>query len=230
MKTTRIAGVLFPIALLAAQPASAQSTAQLKQENAQLRAQLQALQAQCQAPSTTGTSWQGQHLDARLDTLRVGNPSSRKIEITISMTLRNTGSGPMVLNYETNSLSVTDDNGYNYDLFNEAMKPGDSIKGIPAATRSRVDTSAVIMPGASRTVTFIAARSMRPGQTPGARFDINATFGQYEDLGQGRVRKVRDFPVAFTNVAASGRLTSSASPGSNAVNQAANALLRRLTK
>ena len=71
---------------------------------------------------------------------------------------------------------------------------------------------------------------MRPGQTPGTRFDINATFGQYEDLGQGRVRKVRDFPVAFTNVAASGRLTSSASPGSNAVNQAANALLRRLTK
>ena len=221
--------LFLPAVLAAASPVAAQSTAQLKQENAQLRAQLQALQAQCQAPSTTGTSWQGQHLDARLDTLRVGNPSSRKIEITISMTLRNTGSGPMVLNYETNSLSVTDDNGYNYDLFNEVIKPGDSIKGIPAATRSRVDTSAVIMPGASRTVTFIASRSMRPGQTPGARFDINATFGQYEDLGQGRVRKVRDFPVAFTNVAASGRLTSSTSPGSNAVDQAANAL-RRLTK
>ena len=117
------------------------------------------------------------------------------------MTLRNTGSEPMVLNYETNSLSVTDDNGYNYDIFND----GDQIKGIPTTKYSRVDTSAVIMPGASRTVTFIAARSMRPGQTPGARFDINATFGQYEDLGQGRIRKVRDFPVAFTNVGTSGR-------------------------
>ena len=41
---------------------------------------------------------------------------------------------------------------------------------------------------------------MRDGQTPGDSFDINTTFGAYQDEGQGRIRKLRTYPVAFTNV------------------------------
>ena len=44
---------------------------------------------------------------------------------------------------------------------------------------------------------------MKKGQTIGSGFDINATFVQLEDLGQGRIRTLRDFQVAFTSVSAS---------------------------
>ena len=136
----------------------------------------------------------------------------------------------MVLNYETNSLSVTDSNGYNYIMDYERVNPEKTIKGIPATKFARVDTSAVIMPGASRTVTFIADRKMNAGQTPGGRFDINATFGQYEDLGQGRIRKVRDYPVAFTNVTTSGRGLSSTSATDHASGNVGRAVDRTLNR
>ncbi len=230
MKTTH----LFLIASLAAAlPASAQTASQLKQENQQLKAELQALQARCETPTSPGTSWKGQALEARIDTLRVGIERASKVSVTIAMTLRNTGDAPMPLNYETNSLSVTDDNGYHYTMYYERVNPEKTIKGIPAATNTRADTSAVIMPGGVRTVTFITDRNTKNGQTPGTRFDVNATFGQYQDLGQGRIRKVRDYPVAFTNVSASGRgYSSGASTGraSDVVEQAANRLINRLTK
>ena len=222
--------LFLPAVLAASCPVAAQSTAQLKQENAQLRVQLQALQAQCQAPASTGMGWADGALAASIDAFRIGSPHPKRTEITVTVRLRNTGSVPIILNYQAGSWAATDSNGYQYETHLEHDTKYGTVKGIPVATYNRADTSSMIAPGASRTVTFNARRDMRNGQTPGDRFDINATFVQFEDLGQGRIRKVRDFPVAFTNVAASGRLTSSASPGSNAVNQAANALLRRLTK
>ncbi len=225
----RSSAMLLSLALAMSFPAAAQSTAQLKQENARLRAELQALQSRCEAPAATNAGWRNQSLEASIDSIRVGFERTNVL-VTVTMTLRNTGSEPMILNYETSSLSVTDDNGHPYTMPAERTDPEKYIKGIPATRNSKVDVSAVIVPGATRTVTFITHRFMKNGQTSGTRFDINATFGQYQDLGQGRVRKVRDYPVAFTNVGASGRLGSSTSPGSNALDQAANALLRRLTK
>ena len=205
MNTTFVASTLFSIALLSAPPAFAQSAAQLKQENAQLRAQLQALQAQCHAPASTGTGWSDGALDASIDAFRIGSPHPKRTEITITVRLRNTGSVPIILNYQAGSWAATDSNGYRYETHLEHDTKYGTVKGIPVATYNRADTSSMIAPGASRTVTFNARRDMRNGQTPGDRFDINATFVQFEDLGQGRIRKVRDFPVAFTNVGTSGR-------------------------
>ena len=52
-------------------------------------------------------------------------------------------------------------------------------------------------------MTFSTARVMRDGETPGRLFDLNASFIQIEDMGQGRIRKVRDYSVGFTNIRAS---------------------------
>lgn len=235
MKTKCIAKLLLSLALAACLPVSAQSTAQLKQENERLKAQLQALQAQgCTPAAPVGANWANGALDARLDAIRIGRLGSSSItEVTVTMTLRNSGTTPLILNYLATSLSVTDDHGYHYEMYAEKMNPTKTIKGIPTSVYNRGDTSSVLSPGASRTVTFIANRSMKNGQTPGDRFDINATFVQFEDLGQGRIRKVRDYPVAFTNVARSGSGISQGNNGNpvpQAVGQAVDRVLGRILK
>lgn len=210
-------------------PVQAQSTAQLKQENERLRAELQALQAQCTPSSgSSQVPWTQGEVEARLDTLRVSPPryDGGRADIVATLTLRNTGSTPLALNYLHDSWSATDNNGYRYSVSVAAP-----ISGIPEAYGDRADPSAVIMPGRSRTVTVPARRDMSTGQTPGNRYDLNITFVQVEDLGQGRVRKVRDFPVAFTNVPPStdGLPASLSSPGAKPVlERAAGKLLERL--
>lgn len=225
----------IPVALmlLISTPAFAQSVAQLKQENQRLKAELQALQSQCPPSTLVGMNWQGEVLQAKLDSVLVGWPKAGTVEVTITATIRNTGPSPMIVNYLSKSMSVVDDNGHRYNI-KQYSPETDSVKGIPIygqyGSRS-VDTTAIISAGGTRTITFVLGRRMDSGQAPGSRFDINATFVQFEDLGQGRIRKVRDFPVAFTNAAASTRGASSViNRETNTMDQAAERLLHRLTK
>jgi len=190
--------------------ASAQSVAQLKSENADPRAQLQAMQQRCENPlpgNQPGVSKAGQ-VQAHIASLRIGPATGfapGHIAVTVVMTLTNTGSSPLALNYEKRSYALTDNNGYQYNLHNEHLNEAakEDVKGIPIATPGYASTSQVLAPGQSNSVTFIAVRSMRNGQTPGTVFDVNASFGQYQDEGQGRIRKVNTYPVAFTNVSPS---------------------------
>ncbi|TXH65320.1 MAG: hypothetical protein E6Q81_02085 [Thermomonas sp.] len=192
--------LLLALALIIAMPASAENVAQLKQENTRLRAQVEMLQGQnCGSSMPAGTDWSGDGLTARIDTIRPGVNNHNDARITVTVTLRNTTTRPMALNYQSRSFNLVDDAGYQY----LTHMHGGTVTGIPTANSS-ADTTAIISPGGSRTVTFVAARSMNRGQTIGNRFDMNATFIQVEDLGQGKVRKVRDFQIAFTNMPASG--------------------------
>lgn len=82
-------------------------------------------------------------------------------------------------------------------------------------------------------MTFSTARVMRDGETPGGLFDLNASFIQIEDMGQGRIRKVRDYSVGFTNVPASGKgfsFNEARSPASQIVGQAGDRMMNRLMK
>ena len=201
MKTTLPTSLLLALAIGTSLPASAQSVSQLQQENAQLRAQIAALQAQgCAAPSTAESTWSDAQLSARVESIRVGTRSNDRntTEISVALTLTNTGNTPLPLNYEYGSFSLTDNRGYRYEL--SLSSESTHVKGIPVATSSRADARQPLMPGRSSTVTFLTSRKMRDGQTPGDSFDINTTFGAYQDEGQGRIRKLRTYPVAFTNV------------------------------
>lgn len=198
------------LALASSLPAYGQSVSQLQQDNARLRAQLESLQAQgCGIDTPADGGHLGNPLVGTIDAVRVGPATgyaTGHVAVTVVMTLRNTGNTPLALNYQKGSFSVTDDRGYQYELRHEhsSTRYSQDVKGIPMATSNRADTTSVIHPGGRRSVTFIGTRYMKDGQTPGHRFDINATFVALEDFGQGSVRKVRDFPVAFTNVRASG--------------------------
>lgn len=207
MKTNLLTTLLLATAIGSALPASAQNVSQLQQENAQLRAQLQALQQRCDSPlpdTQSGVSQAGK-VQAHIASLRVGAATgyaSGHIAVTVVMTLTNTGNSPMALNYEERSYALTDNNGYQYNLRNEhsGVYAKEGVKGIPIATPGRASTNQLLAPGQSNSVTFIAIRSMRDGQTPGTAFDVNASFGQYQDEGQGRIRKINTYPLAFTNV------------------------------
>ena len=117
--------------------------------------------------------------------------------VAVTLRIRNAGSTPLALNYNEDSLSVVDDLGYSYRLNHE---DSDYVKGISIATTSRAGTDDVLLPGQTTSVTFIPVRYMRDGETVGNRFDINATFGAYEDHGQGRVRRVRNYAAAFVGI------------------------------
>lgn len=190
---------LILVALTA--PANAQNLSQLKQENARLKAQIEILQAQdCGTSPRAGHDWKQGDLSATIDTIRVGGRQDRReAHITTTLTLRNTGRVPMSLNYKSRSFKLVDDLGYAY-----ALPMSKSVAGIPIAYEHQADATAIIGPGESRTVTFSAQRTMARGETPGRTFDLNASFIQIEDQGQGKIRKVRDYSAGFTNVPASG--------------------------
>ena len=188
-------------ALMATASVQAQTSMSLEQENQRLRQQIQAMQqAGCNAPSPDASLWNDAHLAARVTSIRLSQKCSdcHRTAVTIAIEIRNNGSTPLALNYEARSFSLTDNHGYMYQLLENDQLRG--VKGIPVATGKRADTRQPLMPGQSSTVTFLAERSMKDGQTPGSHFDINVTFGAYQDQGQGRIQKLRTFPVAFTNV------------------------------
>lgn len=214
--------------------AYAQSADQLRRENAQLKAELAALQARCVGAG--GLAPPVSHigdLEARLESIRVGR-NGKRVEATVTMTVRNTGATSMILNYEGESFAATDSNGYRYEFPVGAEK--DSVKGIPISRYNKVDASFVLGSGRSATVTFQIQRVMATGQTVGDRFDINASFGQYEDLGQGRLRRVQTFPVAFQNQTVAAGIGAASVGGAvsdragEAVENAAGRLLDRIFK
>lgn len=221
-------------ALLAghALPAHAQSADALRRENAQLRAQLEALNQRCgvSAPDDTGALERFGDIEARLDSIRAGQRTRGSVEVTVTMTLRNVSSQPMVLNYEYDTFNATDSHGYTYRFAGGQYK--DNIKGMPIATANRVDPTFTLLPGRSSTVTFIVQRAMTEAQTVGSRFDISASFGQYENLGQGRLRRMQTFPVSFKDRSATSGGIANGLGGrtDQTVENAAGRLLDRLLK
>lgn len=209
MNRKRVLLSLLAVATTVIHDADAQTREQLLEENRQLRAQLDGLAAKgCRADTPGPASYKDGAISATVESLRVGpvENSRHSIAVTTSIALRNTGNSPLVLNYEYKTFSLTDDRGYQYELRSEGYDAKQVVKGIPMANSSRADTSAVMHPGESRTVTFIATRQMKDGQTPGSLFDINATFGEYFDEGQGRIRKGRQHPVSFSGVPAGAKV------------------------
>lgn len=224
-----LAGLLVTIIVF---PVSAQSLSQLKQENARLLAQIQALQTQgCGVAGAGAAEWNQGAITAKLDAIRVGQhsdgPGQQDGNVTVALTLRNSGQLPIALNYRTGTFRLIDEAGHEYNSLQKAAS------GIPTANSSHADSTAIMNPGTSRTVTFSAFRVPSAGQPPGRLFDINATFIQIEDRGRGQISKVRDYQVAFTNAPASGGGFSTdrtGHPSSPVADRVINGILNRIIK
>lgn len=186
--------------------AQAQDAAMLKRENARLNAELAQLRNQCRmgdAPANNenslGVEQRVGDLGFSLVSLRPGN-NGGKLSITLTVKIRNFGTVPVALNYNANSFELVDDFGYAYTL---VAGEDDAVSGMSTAFYNSAGTDDILLPGDAMSVTFAAARFASRGQTIGNRFDLNTTFGAYEDRGQGRVQRVRNYAVAFVGVSRS---------------------------
>ncbi len=192
----------FALVLLVGLPSSAQNTQHMQQENARLRAQIEALKAQCNGTSSRATNgWKQGNLSATVDAIRVGqrsnHPSQPDGHVTVALTLRNTGTLPIALNYQSGSFRLVDEAG---GVYLATLK---KVAGLSTATGHEADPSAVIDAGEIRSVMFNAFRVPSSTDTLPKRFDMNATFVQIEETAQGQVRKVRDYSIGFTDLPAS---------------------------
>jgi hypothetical protein len=209
IKSWHMAVVLIALAPLAMAQTNHPSANVLQQENASLRAELAQVRASCTAAGNAGPAVAGEQrvgdLAFSVVSLRTGASDfmSGGSAVTLTVRIHNNGSQPVSLDYNQRTFGLVDDHGYEYKLYDENTPSfiGKDVKGIPMATESAVSVSNVLQPGQDQNVTFIALRFMRNGETVGSRFDLNVTFGQYADLGQGRAKHVRDYPFAAIGVA-----------------------------
>lgn len=214
--------IVLAVLMVVSMPVLAQSAAQLQSQINQLKNEVEQIKAQLGSAPRPGAgravpSQQG-NLSANIESIRVAQPNPRtpRLHATVVMTLINTGSEPLYLNYKAGSFNLVDSNGYQYEFFGEF---DGGVKGIPIATSGRADARSSIPAGGTRKVTFTVVRDARSGQTIGNTFDVSATFVEVADLGEGRVKVTRELPVTITNVPLGG---SSAGVGGQAVDGLGN--------
>jgi len=188
-------------------PSHAQSRDALTRENEQLRREIADLRSRCgrlDAPGPGGSSAELRigELAARVSSIRLGpaNLSGVRQGATVTVQLRNVGAAPVALNYKQGSYALADNRGYRYEFFGFERE---NVKGIPMTKPREASTSNVLAPGETQTVMFLTQRQFEPGQTPGTAFDVSMTFAAYADMGQGRVKLLREYPMTFVGVPAS---------------------------
>ena len=124
------------------------------------------------------------------------NPTAK-----VSMTITNHGDALIALNYDDGKVSLVDENGhYCTDRVKSANQP---VIGIPTDTRSTADTGHAIAPGGHVNVTIplvCNAHKAGDGVNYGTVFDFAADFSAFADMGEGNVRKLRTYPVAFVGL------------------------------
>lgn len=111
---------------------------------------------------------------------------------TLALRIHNYGSKPIALNYNDRSGSFVNARGYTW-----AKKMDHSVRGVGIADGGSANVDYVIDAGGDMGVTIALGNDLRDGQTAGDEFDFQAVFSSYEDLGEGRVRRIRSYPVSM---------------------------------
>lgn len=171
----------------------------LATENARLKAELAQLKKVCDS-GQPGNPGQGQKGEVRVGDLGftvVSLRTSRINYVYVYSTVRvvNYGKQSIALNYISQSYSIVDNLGYKYEI--DGAK---AVKGISKANAHTASVNDIVLPGDAISISFEAKRMPKDGQTVGQKFDIGLTLASFEDLGEGRIRKIRTYPVAFVGV------------------------------
>jgi len=120
--------------------------------------------------------------------------------------LRNNTNQPLVLAYVAGSAVITDNNGSRYTV--EGNVRGDGATGIGTATQNEADPRFRLAPGATGNATFTVSRYVRAnGQREsriGSTFSFNTAITELEVLPSRQIQSVREYPVSFTKLTASG--------------------------
>jgi hypothetical protein len=133
----------------------------------------------------------------RMVSLRVTQPQpyrggSLYSNAFITLQVRNTSAAPVLLNYVSDSGRVVDDRGYVYE-----QNWMTTVEGVGLATKNQASSEYVVPPGAAITARIMLPRQFKKNETLGNSFDFSAEFLSVEDLGEGRLRNLRKYPVSF---------------------------------
>lgn len=165
--------------------------------------ELSQLRNQCRSGAGAANNESGLGAEQRIGDLAFSLVSLRpginsgKHSVTSTVKIRNLGSVAVALNYNAESFELVDDLGNEFTL---VAGQDAAVSGISTAFSSDAHTADILLPGNRMSVTFAAARFASREQSIGNRFDLNTTFGAYEDRGQGRVERIRNYAVAFIGV------------------------------
>lgn len=114
---------------------------------------------------------------------------------TLTLTITNTGKTPIALNYKGKSASFVNEHGYSWRERNDLG--GRAITGLPVETSNSASTDYVIDPGGELSATIPLLANLEPAQSTGTSFNFQAVFSSFKDMGEGRLKKVRSYPVSF---------------------------------
>lgn len=169
------------------------------------------------APQTVG------ELSFRITSLRVSrpnDPATRSLTMaTVTLSIRNQGAQTVFLNALKGSAVLTNDLGYRWQEAGSG-----SVRGIDQADKTRASLNNPIEPGTELRVQYSLRYSALPGRTIGAVYDFAAEFESLEDLGEGRLRKLREYSVAFTDLQRSDLAAAAGQELSDGVDEVVGAL------
>mgnify|MGYP001567658689 CR=1 FL=1 len=115
----------------------------------------------------------------------------------MALTIRNHGLKPISLTYLHESATMSDDRGYRWK---DAVNTNSNSTGIALTDYQGASLESVIDPAGELRVTIPLTFGLNPGQSPGSSFDFQAAFASYEDLGQGKIRRTRQYPVSVVGL------------------------------
>lgn len=118
--------------------------------------------------------------------------NGNKSLVTVSLSIQNQGKEPIALNYAHNTGRIVDDKGYIYDSFI-------NITGIGVSRSREASLDYVIEPERDMGVQVVFTRFHEKGQTIGTNFDFAAEFASYKDKGEGKVERIRAYPVSIVD-------------------------------
>lgn len=113
---------------------------------------------------------------------------------TLTLTITNNGKSPIALNYKNDSGIMVNEHGYTWKVPNY----GGGVSGLPVENGRSASTDYIIDPGSELRATLqLVLEAMKPGQTVGNEYNFQAVFTSFKDMGEGRLSRVRAYPVSF---------------------------------
>jgi hypothetical protein len=115
-------------------------------------------------------------------------------QATIWITITNTGTEPIALNYDNVNQGVL------VNEFGDRWRPLD-VTGVGLANNSTASMDYVVTPGGElRAVITLFNSTLAPGQSNGKSFEFLSSFVSFKDSGGGRLHKDRAYPVSFADL------------------------------
>jgi hypothetical protein len=115
---------------------------------------------------------------------------------TVAIQVVNKGATPIALDYKKGAMTLTDEHGYIFDDHTY----GSQVVGIGVSDGNSASVDYVIDPGQTLGIQCHLSRATQRGQTVGQNFDFAGEFIAFQDMGEGKVKALRNYPVSIVGI------------------------------